>query len=353
MNDKTTEKIENENGYKRPLIITGLIGVVILIAWAAVQIVNVFPNAITSIASLADSVYNYNPKKDETLTLNTDRNIMNSGETIFVSWEKQRESNKYVFNYECADGISVDIKTTNNFESLSCDNPHDLGGTNKIELRVNSEKNRFSDLTYSVGTYEKDTNSPEQTTSETIALVNPNIINKTEEDTIDEASDVNRNPIEEPTDNNTPDVTVTENPATPAPAVATEMSYTYEIPVSNPNGMTDLIVSNINVGVIGFADTFIGNDFLLKNIDGATQFTIHNIGTRTSEDWTFETTLPGGVNYKSKTQEPLKPNERAIITVNFPPLTEENLQTIEVSIETKRDSNLANNHQEKTFVVMQ
>jgi hypothetical protein len=344
MNDKTTG-----TGQRTPLskflAITGLVGLIILTAWIAIQLINVFPNTVNSLASLADSVYNYDPKNDEpSLTLTTDREIMNSGELIAVSWDKQRESDTFTFSYECKDGVAIDIKTEEKeFASTNCDNTYDLGSTDNVELHINSEKNRISELVYNIDVFRKNSNTPAIESIQTVTVVNPNI------DPVDNDTEI--------TEYETETVVVTEEgpsqPANTTTTYSTETEYIYEIPTSNPDGTTDLVLSNLNIGSVGFGN-FIKTENIIKDIESGVQFTVHNIGTRTSEDWIYEANLPDNTDYKSAKQEPLKPNERATVTINFPQVINlDELHTISITIETNRDTNYANNELSKSGIVIQ
>jgi hypothetical protein len=52
-------------------------------------------------------------------------------------------------------------------------------------------------------------------------------------------------------------------------------------------------------------------------------------------------TLPNGGDFESKEQEPLKPNERAIITIGFPTNDKDNF-AFEVTIKENTDRNSRN-----------
>jgi hypothetical protein len=53
----------------KSLAILGLLGLIIIIAWGSVQAVKYFPTAVQSLASLADSVYNYDVHKAPAIIL--------------------------------------------------------------------------------------------------------------------------------------------------------------------------------------------------------------------------------------------------------------------------------------------
>ncbi len=349
--EKAVVENKNETAPKKPLAVVILIAVVVLIAWLAIQLVNILPTAISSIASLADSVYNHDPKKSYSLEVKVDNELLNSGDTVNISWNERRESDRLVFSYDCQEGMSVDIKNTDGeFESLNCDDLYELDDRTSIELRINSERSRFSDLTYNIDLYKKDSSSPDTTESRKVTVINPNINSIAVSTSTEETdTDTDQDQTDEDSHGPEPDQNVQQPPA----VVVTAPIYTYEIPTSDPNGVTNLVVSDLNIGIIGVADTFIKNDTFVKGVRSGVQFTVHNIGTRTSEDWTYTVTLPGGTEYRSKTQTPLKPNERSIVTIMTPKIDEVKLQTIKVSVDSKRELSEDDNDLEGTFVVIQ
>ena len=91
-----------------------------------------------------------------------------------------------------------------------------------------------------------------------------------------------------------------------------------------------------------------GNEFeakatLEENERGAVRFEVKNIGTKTSEDWTFSITLPSGFTYSSEEEAPLKPNERAVFTLGFNVSDAPEVATIKASVTEETDTNKENN----------
>jgi hypothetical protein len=125
--------------------------------------------------------------------------------------------------------------------------------------------------------------------------------------------------------------------------------YVYEIPTSNPNGNADLGARYLFIGEIE------NNQFvpgaIAENAAGAVQFEVKNFGTKTSRNWSFTVSLPGGGTYESSSQSPLKPNERAVLTVGFSG-ADVRSHTFQVEVDLASDSNQGNNDfaQRVTFV---
>ena len=326
----------NEQNSKKPLNFIVLMVVLIILAWSCTQVVKLFPSAVSSLASLADTVYTYEPNKK--LEISLDRPNLASGENLVIWWNKEAKSGYFTFSYTCQDGVAIDLKTKDkDFTSIACNNSYDLGITDHVEVKIDSEKLNFTEVTFKVAYFKKNSDTPTTEQTKTVSVTNSNLIkDKTEETTTDNTKD-------KPTP--TKPVVTTPKPTEP------EITYTYEIPVSNPNGFTDLLLSNLKVGIKNNAGNFVETNSLNENKDGVVQFTIHNIGNKTSEDWIFTANLPDGIKYTSSTQKPLKPNERAIISVEFPAFKDADPQKISVRINTESDQNQNNNYIERIISV--
>lgn len=327
MNNVTPEKKE---GVIKSLAVFGLLTVIILIAWLAVQIVKVFPSAISSLASLADTVYNYNPNEDNAsaLVIETSSTEVTSGEGVVISWN-QLETGTYTFSYECADGVSIDLKTNaSEFAGADCGQTYDLGNVAALSLVVNSEKQLNTNLHYTVSYFKTNDVNPSVVVKETLNVQNPNLAVAEPEEEVEVPAE---------TATSTPTTPTTPRPTTPT------YTYNYSLPVSNPNGYTDLTVTYLGVGQTNSQGFFRNIGFLERGESGAIQFAVKNIGTKTSGDWTLKTELPGGIDYESGRQLALKPNERAIITVSFSGVTDRGTETFSVAVLTNNDNNRNNN----------
>ncbi len=332
---------DNKTGLGKIFNIIILIGVIIFFAWSATQIVKLLPSAISSLASLADTVHNYKPEK-YSISVTSEKNTINSSEIVSVTWNN-KTSGTYTFSYECKDGIAVDISYSDKeFSSIACDNAYDLGTIDQIKMKIDSEKNRFSEVIYTIAYFQKNDNSSSTSQTNTISIINQDVPDLAIEESTSTSTDV----VSNTENSSSTSEIVTEEKLVTKPIkinkpIPPDPVYVYEVPISNPNGITDLVLSKLNIGTI------------TKNVSGAIQFTVHNIGTKTSEDWTFAVTLPGNIEYVSSTQKPLKPNERAVLTIEFPAVTNTNPQAVTVNIKTKRDSNINNNYLEQTAIILQ
>ncbi len=110
-------------------------------------------------------------------------------------------------------------------------------------------------------------------------------------------------------------VTTTPVVTTPAP-VQYKTVTTYRKPVSDPNGRIDLAMTFVGVGNLNSSQRFVPGN-LPGSGQGAIQFVVKNIGTKTSSDWTFKLDLPNGSTMTSSVQKPLMPSESSTLTVAF------------------------------------
>ncbi|USN88092.1 MAG: hypothetical protein H6779_01435 [Candidatus Nomurabacteria bacterium] len=356
MTNTTENPNDSKKGAQKLIMAAGLIAIIVFFAWSAVQIVKIFPTAVSSLASLADNVYNYREgDKKQTISATSDRSIMNSGESLEVWWENTKTSGTYTFNYECKDGVAIDIKTTDKeFVSLSCGSSYDLGLVDRLEMQVDSEKARFAEIAYTISYIKNNSSEPDSSQTKSISVLNTNIAETESITDTDTQSENENKPEEAPSDTTTEPTETKETVSTqPKPVIPTETVYTYAIPVSDPNGSTDLVVSDLKIGVENNTDTFIETNSIIQDIPGVIKFTVHNIGNKTSNTWVFEVELPGNVTYKSDDQDPLKPNERAIITINFPAVNEIGKDSISIQTFTRSDANITNNYLNESVTVTQ
>lgn len=362
---------ERKQSVIKSLAIVGLLGMVFVIAWLAIQIVQVFPTALNSLASLASSVYNYDPGVTRELKINNTGNIVNANEEISLSWMKIDIPGTYTFSYACADGLSLSISTADKaFSDLSCDQSYELGEVTSATITTTSNKERFSDLNYTISFYRTNSNTPAASNSGVLTIVNEKILLASETgatvpDNTPETIATSTAPAEETL---APEVVAKKEPvvatgtkpvseettnSTPTkPAVVTTPIYTYEIPVSKSNGTTDLVTSYLGIGNIYLGNIFINTGVVKYNQAGAIQFAVHNVGSKTSKSWTFEAKLPGNITYTSPRQEPLLPNERAVLNLEFPAQSSMNLQNISITVHTDSDTNYANNYVSQSVLVL-
>ena len=325
---------EQKTALTKTFAIVGFTALLIFVVWLAVQLVGVIPGAFSSLASLADSVYNYDAKQE--LVVSTGNSVVNAGEAFTITWSEMKTGGVYTFMYTCTEGVALDVKNSEGkVVSLACNNTLDLGNATSLEALVASEKYRFVDIPYTITFTKVDTTEAFRTTSKTITIVNA---------TVPTTGSV---VVTEPTTPSVPTtpvvVTPTPKPAYVPPKTTTVSKVVYNTPVSNPNGYTDLQVTLIGVGSLSSTKVFMLSKTIDVDTTGAIQFEVKNIGTKTSGTWNYVAHLPSDITYTSPMQVVLKPQERAIITLGFNGVDDNGTENIDVTAIAVGDSKTTNN----------
>jgi hypothetical protein len=329
----------SKSGVLGPII---FIGVIILIAWFSVQLVNKTPGPFSSLASLVESLRSEDGQTMGTITITNEDPLINAGNPFTINWSQNDRPGTYTFMYDCAEGVAIDLIESETRRSISCDTNYDIGDTNTLSIAIDSEKKRYTDVLYTIGFLATNDTTPRAQGTSTITVMNQdvsvlatNTVDTPSEELIptpEVAGEEKESEILPETiiESESPAIEVEESPIitepeveptqthevepTPAPEV-TEYVFTYT-PTSDPNGGTDLGVKYVSSGSIN------NNTYLPGIIDndeaGAIQFEVRNYGTKTSGDWYYTVSLPNGDEYVSPAQTGLRPNERATLSLGFP-----------------------------------
>lgn len=312
-----TETFSSKTKRTKAFIVIVFFAIVALIAWLSVQIVAYTPNAFSSLASLAQGISQYKEAvfDNETLPITSGLSTIEAGKSATITWKKDDRPGTYTFSYSCTDGVTVEIVSPEGMRAVSCDMRYSLGDTDSVSLVVSSKKTESVNLSYAISFMRDSDIGPIRIGEQTLAVTPAVVV---------AATDTKDGAVLGETDKKEPEFVkdeivtpTTPKPTRPAPVVIPprEPELVYEIPVSNPNGFTDLATRYIGSGAI------VGNKFVAGSIeredDGAIQFEVKNIGTKTSGTWTYTISLPDGDTYTSPSQVALKPNERATITIGF------------------------------------
>jgi hypothetical protein len=335
------EQFESKDTAAKTLTIIGFIALIIFGVWLAVQAVRYIPTAFSSLASLADSVYSGG--KARTLTVSQEKNIVNVGESFTIMWTDLKRDGTYGFTYQCADGVSLEIRRAGgDVRTLACGELLSLpDGNDSIDVMIESEKNRFVDVPFTLtftGLGESQVLFEQQGK---ITVVNATIpqSNEVAGGVLGAETSIPNEAVAPTVEPTAP--APTPKPVTPVPKpVQQEYSYSY-IPQSNPNGFIDLQVLYLGSGTLS-VNVFTASPTVDNDLRGAIRFEVKNIGTKTSDTWKFSAKLPTGETYDSSSQEPLKPNESAAMTIAFEsPST--GTKAIQVTVTGGNDSQSTNN----------
>ena len=303
MNTVTPEK---KDKMTKTLAVLGFLTVIALIVIATIGIIKYLPTGFSSLASLSESLDKYRTTGEEedpmviVLTSTTTEGMV--GEPVTISWKKIDGTGSYSFAYDCTDGVALDIVDTEGLRTITCETNYDLGDTDTVTIIASATSTEDEFIDYTVAFTPE--NEPESThfadESLTVLPKKDGMV----------ASEMDSEPTPAPTPTTSPAPYLGAPDPTPVRTTPTPK------PVSTPRGYVDLATAYVGVGTID------GNRFkagrLEQNTDGAVQFTITNIGTKTSGYFRYSVTLPDGGSYASPKQAPLAPGEIATISLGFP-----------------------------------
>lgn len=328
---------EKKSSILNTLAIAGFVAIVMLLAWLSIQLVQLFPSAFSSLASLAEGINQASETmvedgEMEPIVVTSNTSLLRTGETLDINWSAASARGSYVFMYDCAEGVAMNQIEANVERQLDCGTNYNVGDITSLTVAIESEKDRFTDVTYSVAFLATNDTKPQALGTDVVTVINETVDGFAF--TTDPEELANEEVVSEP---ETPVTTPT--PGAPSAPVF-EQQFVYEIPTSNPNGFVDLGTAYIATGEI-IGGRFVSGPVATSN-GGAIQFEVKNYGTKTSNDWTFSVSLPTGSMYSSPTQVELKPNERAVITIGFPAGNYSTVHTFEVEVDEATDRNSAN-----------
>jgi len=104
----------------------------------------------------------------------------------------------------------------------------------------------------------------------------------------------------------------------------------------NPNGKADLGVQILETGILDPETNVFTTIDVIKTTDrGAVKFEVTNLGTKTSEEWTFNVVLPTNPPhiFLSENQQVLAPGERIEFTLGFDAVVHEEEGVITINID--------------------
>ncbi len=324
MNESTNAK----TAFVKALAIVGFLVLVIGLIWLLVQGLRLAPGAFSSLASIAETIENKRGNSNQgNFSVATEKTIVNAGDAFSLTWSPLDRLGVYTLSYTCTDNVSVDaILKSGARAPVPCFDELLLpGGDDTVDIIVSSDGKRLVDVSLSI-TFTPQNRSEVITREIGVTVVNTTISSPSA-DNLPPAPPLVVAPITPVTPDPVVVVKPTPTVTTPKPTVTTPVAPkptpTYPtqtvsvIPQSFPNGFTYLSISFAGVGKMSGNETFTPAATFERGERAGIKFSVINIGTKTSDTWTFTATLPGGVRYTSEPQAPLKPNERATLTLGF------------------------------------
>lgn len=315
------------------LAVLGFVALVVALAWFLFTAIAFVPNLV-SLAGSAILGEEQLPEPTEIILTPSDI-IAQHDSSLTLTWEATQESaGSFAIWFACVDGVDIAVATPDDGrQNINCDTYYNIGDRTSINAFFSMPDMENTQIQYEVAFVPEDDEQEQGGSVGTLTIENTALAMR-EEDEDEDQDDA----IEEDDED--------EVAVSPEPPTATTPPFreeiVYEVPQSDPRGTTDLGIRFTGVGVLE-NETFRGTRAFAQSERGAIRFAVTNHGTRTSETWTYTAELPNGQIYESPTQEPLRPNETATISLGFRAPAETGSYPFAVGINTSRDVN-TNNH---------
>ncbi len=292
----------------KTLAIVGFLVTIGFIIYFVILGVKKAPAGISSLASIAETINQYQPHAEE-LTVATEKIVVNSEEQFQISWTDLNTDGEYQFTYECTDAVHLSVRSENGtFVPMSCAETLTLPTTvHGLFLTAVSDDFRFSDIPLTVSFVDAHGDTTLHNTTK-ITVVNATIPSRTDDALT----------------KNTPSTSQTPNKSDVTPSVTDEETVAVvipketKIPPTQPvvKGYTDLSISAVGSGVLTNGVFTYTSGFSI-GLNNAVRFDVQNSGTQTSGSWSFKTVLPSGELYESPIQAPLAPQAHVVFTLGF------------------------------------
>ncbi len=252
-----------------------------------------------------------NPTKSDLDTLN---NALDLGAVRYPGSGLLGE-NKNIFIFGHSTSLATEkeyYKTFNKLENL----------TKGDEIIVESLNNQYIYKVTSV----KKTNTSEgairiDSSTQKLTISTCNTLGAEEDRFVVEADFVRKTPLIKETTPNIGGNTPSPNPITPTPGTKEESEYIIN-PITTPAtdyGLPDLEATINEIGYLDANKNLIATTTLNSGNIGAVKFTVKNVGTKTSDGWTFNAVLPTSPAhiFHSQGQKKLAPGEKIEFVMGF------------------------------------
>ncbi len=327
----------------KTLATLGLIALLAIGLWGAVQLVKVMPgtfgrigSAVSSAAASLSSIF----VPAEHLTMTVASGTVNSGEPVTVSYEHRarKADGTYTFTYECRSGVSFEVaKADGTYQQALCDTPIQISATTdtgSFKIIPVSSTTRFMDVPMTVSFVSSVPTDTKFSDRVLITIVNNAVVEGQVVATT--------TPVVTPTTTPATKPPVTKPPVTVKPGAGA--TTTVQIPVSgnpqsNPNGRADLAVVFTSIGYLDNAtNAFVASSSPMANQKVAVRFEIRNIGNKETGEWTFSAVLPTTpfYIYQSSMQRNLMPGDKIEYTLGFDMVKNEKEVEVLVNVDNAR-----------------
>ncbi len=293
------------------LAVIGFITVLLFGLWGTVQVVKLIPSVLSNLASVTSFTSIFIP--NEKITIDLQNSLISSGNEFKLKWKHKGrpENSSYSFNYACKEGLTFQTEEVDEvFTTLLCDSPFLFNSDdNFITLTPVSNKIRFVDVPVVITSINE---SGESTTlGDALLTITNEAVSGSSLSTSSDTSDND---------------SVVDTGLTAGERVDQILPISDSRYLSDQSGRVDLVVNIIDTGIINSDNVFVPTSPIsATKHKGAIRFSVTNIGSKTSDKWTFNTVLPTFPMhiFHSTGQKALNPGDRIDFTLGFDQLNQD------------------------------
>lgn len=285
----TTEPTFRDRAFQA-LGILGFIAILLLGAWGIFRIVTSLPGIFNNLTASVGS----SSAEEEKLTVTSPQGSIASGAPATIAWTHTGGSGNYTFaaSYDCHDGLSIAAELPNGkSQAVPCNTPFNFTNSqSSIAITPTYTGTQDIGVTFTVSATALETGAVAVSAQRSVTLLH-----------------TEKTPPAEPA--------TTAKPTTPSSTV----TYVKSTRPSNPNGWSDLAVSVLSTGVIGYSGVYTQGAVRLGQRAGV-QFQITNLGDKTvPAGWNFNAMLPlpTPYTYNASSQSELTPGASVVYTLGF------------------------------------
>ncbi|MBI2618199.1 hypothetical protein HYW58_01980 [Candidatus Kaiserbacteria bacterium] len=323
----------------RSLAVVGFLAVLSLGLWGTVQVVRLTPAIFSSLAAVTTTLTSVFIPRHEEITINTPDSLILTGNVFELTWSYRNKPVNvlYTFSYACEEGFSFELSNNGGvYEAVPCDAPFSFtSDTDVLRLIPLSKDKRLIEVPVIISSVRE---SGDIAASRELTLTIAN---------------------EFSSESGSTKSTGAGQAASVAAGERTDTIFpiTDSRTTSNPLGEPDLTVSALRIGIINSENEFVPADSVRVSDRAAVRFEVSNIGTKTSDNWTFNAVLPTFPMhiFHSTSQQTLAPGERIEFTLGFDQLNKnlsEGVVTINVDpTYSIKEASEENNVRQITFVI--
>ncbi len=300
----------------RILAIIGFIALIAIGMYGSVRVAQSVPGLFSQMGAAIVSITSIFVPAEETIIVSLPSYTVLHDAPVTVAYEHRNKDGEgaYAFRYSCVDSVSIETVEGGAAVSIACNTPYTFQPfNNSVTVTPRSEGARYADIEIFISF------SPEGGGAPIIGSTLMTVENLK-------------------ADTKKPAVPAPPAPQTPSTPSAPPKRETIVIPqgrASDPNGYTDLTARVIEVGYMDPSGAFVASSTPSRQYRIAVRFAIENVGSKTSNEFTFSAVLPTfpPYTYFSPAQVALGPGDRIEFTIGFDSFEQDNTGDFVVNVD--------------------